>query len=296
MNASGANFRFSVLVLVSVILINIDAHTNTLSPVRALSGLLITPLQQLVLIPSQFAEWIGGRAISTPELRDQLTQVKNANLQLRVRQQQISSLQAENHRLRQLLSASPRGLNRVMLAELVDVSLEPYSQSLLLNKGLSQEVFLGQPVLDAQGVMGQVVQTSYYRSAVALITDPGQTVPVMIERNGFRALTVGVGQSDQLDVPYLNRNTDIRKGDLLITSGMGGRFPYGYPVATVRTVTVDVNEPFLRIIAEPIAKLNYSREVLLAWPGDTPAPIDPPGAVVVSEKQTSGDTPNVAGQ
>ena len=97
-------------------------------------------------------------------------------------------------------------------------------------------------------------------------------------------------------MPYLNRNTDIRKGDLLITSGMGGRFPYGYPVATIRTVTVDVNEPFLRVIAEPIAKLNYSREVLLAWPGDIPEPIDTPDAIGVSEKQISGDTPNVAGQ
>ena len=268
MKAFGANFKFAVLLLVTVVLINIDAHTNSFSPVRALAGLMVTPLQQLVLVPSRFGNWIEGRAISVPELRDELTQIKQINLLLRVRQQQITSLQAENRRLRQLLSASPRGLERVMLAELVDVNLEPYSQNLLLNKGLFAQAYVGQPVLDAQGVMGQIVQTSYYRSAVALITDPGQTIPVMIERNGYRVLTVGTGNSAQLDVPYLNRNTDIRKGDLLITSGMGGRFPYGYPVATVQTVTVDVNEPFLKIIAEPVAKLNYSREVLLAWPGE----------------------------
>jgi rod shape-determining protein MreC len=259
-----------LLVFVSVLLINIDAHTQALAPVRALFGLIATPFHQLVLWPDKLSTWFAGRAMSTPELLDELDELRGLNLQLQVRQQQIDGLQAENRRLRQLLSASPQGLDRVMLAELVDVSLEPFSQTMLINKGLLDDVYTGQPVLDAAGVMGQVTRTSYLKSAVALITDPGQTIPVIVERNGFRALTTGTGSQNNLNVPYLDRNTDIRKNDLLLTSGMGGRFPYGYPVATVREVTVDVNEPFLQVRAEPVARLGFSREVIMVWPGELP--------------------------
>ena len=270
----GANLRFFLLLFVSVLLINVDAHTRAFAPVRAIAGFLVTPLQQLVLLPGQLSDWVSTRAISSDELLIRFQALNYSNLELKARQQQIQALEAENRRLRQLLEASPRGLERVMLAELEDVSLEPFSQNVLINKGLFQQVYEGQPVLDAAGVMGQVTRTSYLKSSVALITDPGQTVPVMVERNGFRAFTSGIGHTSELDVPYLDRNTDIRKDDLLITSGMGGRFPYGYPVAVVKAVTVDVNEPFLKVVAEPVAQLGYSREVLLVWPGELP-PADP---------------------
>lgn len=247
-----------------------DAHTHALAPVRALLGLTVAPLQELVLVPRRFAEWVSLRAISESELLDKVEDLQAANLTLSARLQRIDGLDAENRRLRELLSASRRGLDRVMLAEIENISLEPFTQSVLVNKGLADGVYEGQPVLDSRGVMGQVVRTSYLKSAVSLVTDPGQTIPVMLERNGLRALTSGTGSRQLLDVPFLDRNTDIRRGDLLITSGLGGRFPYGYPVAIVREVTVDVNEPFLNISAEPVARLGYSREVLLAWPGAEP--------------------------
>lgn len=275
MQHSGANLRFLILVFVSVLLINVDSYTRTLEPVRAVLGLVATPLQELVLVPRRIGEWLSLRALSEPEMLERLDALEQENLRLAARLQQVDALTAENRRLRELLSASRRGLDRVMLAEIEDISFEPFTQSVLINKGISEQVYEGQPVLDAHGVMGQVVRTSYFKSAVSLVTDPGQTVPVMVERNGFRALTSGTGSENSLDVPYLDRNTDIRRGDLLLTSGMGGRFPYGYPVARVLEVTVDVNEPFLKIEAEPVARLGFSREVLLVWPAPLPKPIGP---------------------
>ncbi len=287
MHQSRVNFRFLILVFVSVLLINVDAHTRAVAPLRALLGMVVLPLHELVLIPERFSNWISSRAISTPELREELTQSRQVILELKARQQLLESVEAENLRLRQLLSSSRKGLDRVMLAELVDVSLEPFTQSVLINRGLVDEIYEGQPVLDAFGVVGQVTRTSYLRSAVSLVTDPGQTIPVLNERNGLRAVTRGSGSERGLEVPFLDRNSDIRKGDLLLASGMGGRFPHGYPVAVVRGVTVDVNEPFLRIVAEPIAKLGYSREVLLVWPGEFP-PIRTPETVNPEETPTEG--------
>lgn len=276
MHQSGANLRFLVLVFVSVLLINVDTHTRTLAPVRAVLGIAVWPLQELVMAPRRIGEWVSLRAMSEPELLDRVDTLADENLQLSAQLQQIDALDAENRRLRELLSASRRGLDRVMLAEIEDISFEPFTQSVLINRGLSSGIYEGQPVLDAHGVMGQVVRTAYLKSAVSLVTDPGQTVPVMVERNGLRALTTGSGSERLLEVPYLDRNTDIRRDDLLVTSGMGGRFPYGYPVARVLEVTVDVNEPFLKIAAEPVARLGYSREVLLVWPGDPPEPVTGP--------------------
>ncbi len=265
-----------MLLFVSVLLINVDTHTRALAPVRAVLGIAVAPLQSLALLPRRAGEWVSLRAMSEPELLDRLDELEDERLRLSAELQRAESLEAENRRLRELLSASRRGLDRVMLAEIEDISFEPSVQSVLINKGIAHQVYEGQPVLDAHGVMGQVVRTSYLKSAVSLVTDPGQTVPVMVERNGLRALTTGGGSLDRLDVPYLDRNTDIRRGDVLVTSGMGGRFPYGYPVARVLEVTVDVNEPFLRIVAEPVARLGYSREVLLVWPGEPPEPVDLP--------------------
>lgn len=272
MQHSGANLRFLILVFVSVLLINLDSYTRTLEPVRAVLGLVVTPLQELVLVPRKVGRWVSLRALSEPEVVEEVERLKEENLVLSSRLQKVDALMAENRRLRELLAASRRGVDRVMLAEIEDISFEPFTQSVLVNRGIADKVYEGQPVLDAFGVMGQVVRTSYLKSAVSLVTDPGQTIPVMVERNGLRALTSGTGSERELEVPYLDRNTDIRRGDLLVTSGMGGRFPYGYPVARVLEVTVDVNEPFLKIRAEPVARLGFSREVLLVWPGALPEP------------------------
>ena len=179
--------------------------------------------------------------------------------------QKYEALQAENMRLRDLLDSSFKIGDRVLVAELSSVDLDPYKQQVVINKGATSGVFVGQPVLDARAVMGQVIGTTPFSSTVLLITDTSHALPVQVLRNGLRTIAVGTGRIDELKLPYLPTNSDIVEGDLLVTSGLGGKFPPGYPVATVTRIDRSPDEPFSNVQAEPRAHLDRSREVLLVW-------------------------------
>ena len=153
----------------------------------------------------------------------------------------------------------------------MSVNLDPYKHQIVINKGELNQTYPGQPLLDADGVMGQVVHVGPYTSTAVLITDTSHAIPVQVNRNGLRTIALGSGTINRLELPYLPNNSDILVGDLLITSGLGGRFPPGYPVATVSTIEQDPGQAFARITATPMAKLDRSREVLLVWPGDIEA-------------------------
>jgi rod shape-determining protein MreC len=168
-------------------------------------------------------------------------------------------------RLRDLLGSSFRIGERVLIAEILAVDLDPGHQQVVINKGSSSGVFVGQPVLDANAVMGQVVRTNPFSSTVLLITDSDHALPVELNRNGLRTIARGAGVGQDLELLYIPKNADVRIGDLLVTSGMGGRFPRGYPVARVTAVRHDPNDPFTVVTAEPTARLDRSREVLLVW-------------------------------
>lgn len=187
------------------------------------------------------------------------------NLLLKARLQQFEALEAENARLRDLLGSSLDVSERVLIAEIMAVELAPYRQQVMVNKGTNSGVFVGQPVLDANAVMGQVIRANPLSSVVLLITDADHALPVEINRNGLRTIAAGTGLSQDLDLLYIPKNADIQVGDLLVTSGMDGRFPSGYPVARVKTVRQDPDNPFTTVIAEPTARLDRSREVLLVW-------------------------------
>jgi rod shape-determining protein MreC len=180
----------------------------------------------------------------------------------------LEALEAENKRLRDLLGSAARVADRAVVAELVEVSLEPFTRKIVVAKGSRDSVYLGQPVIDAYGIIGQVTEVGPYASKATLITDPGHAIPVLVNRNGLRTIVFGTGAPDRVNVPYLTATADIREGDLLVSSGMGGRFPPGYPVAQVTAVVKDPNEAFLKISAKPMARLNYGKEVLLIWPGE----------------------------
>jgi rod shape-determining protein MreC len=166
-----------------------------------------------------------------------------------------------------MLGSATRVAERALAAELIEISQEPFARKIVIARGEHDGAFVGQPVIDAHGVMGQVTQALSAQSRVTLITDPGHAVPVLVNRNGLRALVFGTGNPDKVNVPYLTAAADIREGDLLVSSGMGGTFPAGYPVATVSRIVNDPNEPFLEIDARPVARLNHSKQVLLIWPG-----------------------------
>lgn len=168
-------------------------------------------------------------------------------------------------RLRDLLGSSFKIGDRVLIAELMSVDLDPYRQQVLVNKGASSGVFIGQPVLDANAVMGQVVHVNPLTATVLLITDASHGLPVQVNRNGLRTVAQGTGIVNRIELLYLPKNADVRVGDLLVTSGLGGHFPPGYPVARISEVRREPGKPFATVAAEPTARLDRSREVLLVW-------------------------------
>ena len=234
------------------------------------------PILWLAAQPSRIARTLDGRLADEADLRERNALLERENLELRGRMQRFHALQVENRRLRDLLGASLRIENRILIAELLQVELDPYRQQVLVDKGSAAGVYIGQPVLDANAVMGQVVSTSPVSARVLLITDADHALPVQINRNGLRTIATGTGLINELRLPHLPKNADVRAGDLLVTSGLGGVFPPGYPVARVTQVGDDPNSAFATVLAEPTARLDRSHEVLLVWTLD---PVGPARAV-----------------
>ena len=185
---------------------------------------------------------------------------------LRARLQKYEALVQENDRLRQLMQASSRLEAEVQLARILAVDLDPYKQLVTINKGTRDDVFVGQPMLDARGVMGQVTETTHLNAIGMLISDPSHALPVQVNRNGLRTLAVGTGNPSLLELKFIPTSADIIVGDKLSTSGLGGRFPAEYPVAEVTRIDRTPGEPFAYIEARPLAHLDRSQEVMLVVP------------------------------
>ena len=225
----------------------------------------VYPLHVVANLPLQISNWTAELFSTKSQLYAENQKLKRDNLILQAQQQKFAALENENIRLRDLLESSLKVKDRVLIAELVSVDLDPYKHQILINKGFNSDVFDGQPVLDANAVMGQITHVTPYTSTVLMITDPRHSLPIQILRTGQRAIAVGTGDIDKLNIPHLPNNTDIQVGDLLVTSGLGGRFPPGYPVATVTEAKRVEGKAFIDIVATPNAQLNHAREVLLVW-------------------------------
>lgn len=244
----------------------LDHRQHHLEGIRAGLAVVVYPLQYLVDLPFAAAGWASEALASRHHLLDENAQLRQEQLALRFKLQKLDALESENQRLRSLLQSSSRKWERVLIAELLQVDFDPFRHMVLLNKGSNDGVFEGHPLLDAHGVLGQVVHVSPLSSSAILITDPSHAVPVQVNRNGLRSLAVGTGEEGLLDIPHLPNNADIQVGDLLITSGLGLRFPPGYPVARVSHIEKDPTKPYASVQATPLAHLKRTREVLLVWP------------------------------
>jgi rod shape-determining protein MreC len=267
--ATPATVRVMVLVALSVALMLVDHRTQQLERLRNILLTAVYPIMFISTIPQEVIRGITGSMETSDNLQTDNESLRQENLLLRSRLEKLHSLEADNRRLKRLLGQSEQIAEHVLLAELVEVSLEPYTQKISLNKGSSDDVYVGQPVINGDGVIGQVVHTSQFQSTVTLLTDPGSAIPVMVMRNGLRGVLFGTGVRNKLAMPYLTADADIRIGDLLISSGMGGRFPTGYPVATVTEVRQEQSDEFLTINTLPVTQLDHGREVLLIWPETT---------------------------
>ncbi len=269
-------------MVISVVLMTVDHRFHHLDNIRATLSVLVYPVQYLVNLPVAGADWASEAFASRTRLEEQNRKLRTHNLLLQVQAQKISALEAENIRLRELLQSSRKVGERVLIAELLAVDVDPYTRRIVINKGSRDNIYPGQPILDAEGVMGQVIHVGPFSSIAMLITDPSHELPVQVNRNGLRTIAVGTGAAGRLELHHLPNNADITEGDLLVSSGLGGVFPPDYPVATVVAVHTDPHQPFATVEAEPLARLELSREVLLVWregnnqatAGPTPAPLE----------------------
>ena len=261
-------------MLLSIALLVLDHRFHHLEQLRSTLTFVTYPLHYLADLPFSTSRWLEETTSSRSQLLHDNRELRNQNLRLLAELQKYESLQAENLRLRDQLDSSFKIGDRVLVAELSSVDLDPYKQQVIINKGAASGAFAGQPVLDAHAVMGQVINAMPFSSTVLLITDTSHALPVQVLRNGLRTIAVGTGRIDELNLPYLPTNSDIIEGDLLVTSGLGGKFPPGYPVATVTRVDRSPDAPFSRVQAEPQAHLDRSREVLLVWTVPNQLPSD----------------------
>ncbi|MDT8281789.1 MAG: rod shape-determining protein MreC [Gammaproteobacteria bacterium] len=262
---SSATIRMVVLVVASITLMTVDHRWHSLERVRgALSGILY-PLQYTIDLPIRLFYWADESLSTRQLLLEKNREYEARHLENRVQLQKLDIIDRENDRLRKLLGAIPKTTERLLIAEIISVDVDPYRQIILLNKGSSNDVYQGQPIIDAQGVMGQIIHVGPLSSSAILITDVSHATPVQVNRTGLRTIAFGSGKIDQLNLRYLPHNADIKEGDLLITSGLGGTFPANFPVAIVSKVERPGGEPFAVVEARPHAQLDKSREVLLVW-------------------------------
>jgi len=246
-------------------LIVADHRQHHFDTLRSTLSVLVYPLHYLASLPDILGRAVEGRLANEQILRENNESLRRDNLALKARLQKLDALEAENMRLRDLLGSSFKIGDRVLIAELLSVDLDPYRQQVMINKGSTSGVFVGQPVLDANAVMGQVVRVNPFSATVLLITDASHALPVQINRNGLRTVAAGTGLINRLELPHVQNNADVQVGDLLVTSGLGGHFPPGYPVARVGEVRREPGQPFATVIAAPTARLDRSLEVLLVW-------------------------------
>jgi rod shape-determining protein MreC len=263
-----------------VALMAVDHRQNHLETIRGTVSTVIYPLQLAADVPASLMGMLSSAMTSQRDLRRELEELKQERLFLEAELQRMAALEAENERLRRLFESSRALDERLEIAEILSVDLDPFSRQVVLNKGSQQELYRGQPVLDRDGVMGQLTHVGPLSSTAMLLTDPAHAIPVQINRTGRRAIAVGTGSAERLDVPYIPNNADIETGDLLVTSGLGGRFPPGYPVARVTNIEPRPGESYARVDAEPLARIHRVREVLLVWSdqGNNPAEEAPTGA------------------
>lgn len=257
--------RLLVLTVLSVALMVVDARFTLLKPVRSQMSLVLMESYWITDLPQRLWQGVASQFGSRTELVAENEKLKTENLLLQGRMQKLAALTEQNVRLRELLNSSALVNEKVEVAELIGMDPNPFTHRILINKGERDGVVLGQPVLDARGLMGQVVELMPYTSRVLLLTDTTHSIPVQVNRNGLRAIASGTGNPERLELRHVADTADIKEGDLLVSSGLGQRFPAGYPVATVKEVIHDSGQPFAIVRAVPTAALNRSRYLLLVF-------------------------------
>lgn len=273
-----------------------DSRFDYLSTLRYYAAMVVTPVHYVAALPSRAAAGVSGLFETRLDLQERVIQLEDELLMQRYQLQKLEHLTAENRRLNQLLSASAIVDERVERAQLIGESPDPYVKRILINKGRNAGAYVGQPVLDAYGLMGQVVEVEPLNSWVLLISDVQHATPVQVNRNGLRAIAAGVNDTQHLlTLNNIPNTADIMAGDILVTSGLGGKFPAGYPVGVVETVTPDPGQPFATVVVVPTAQIDRSRNLLLVFDQPAQASAGLRGDGVAEQWQTTMPAEEAAG-
>ena len=257
-----------------------------LTAVRGSVDWLLQPLHWAGNVPGDLAH-AGGELKNYRELLEENKQLRASQLTAQARLLKLDALEAENRRIRQLMASSSALDQKVLIAEIIATTQSPCRHQITLNKGAGEGVYFGQAVVDAYGIMGQVIRVNPTSSIALLVTDPSHGIPVEVNRTGLQTVARGGGDGRVLTLPYLPGNADVKVGDLLVSSGLGGRFPAGYPVGEIFDIRRTTGEHFMEATAYPSARLNQGRQALLVWSSAPPA---------VSAPQVADDAAGLAAQ
>ena len=243
-----------------------DYNYEVMSSMRSKLSIITSPIYWVANFPSELGEWASTHLATRSSLQAENQRLQAESLILQSKVQKLAAMTAEVNRLRQLLNTADKNLNEsVLVADLVSASPDPARHEVVINKGLADNVYVGQPVLDSEGLMGQVTEVSQFHSRVLLITDVRHSVPIQVVSNGVRGIADGSGSMDSLQLRHVPATMEIKVGDKLVSSGLGQRFPIGYPVGEVTEIKRDPGQPFIDVIVRPFAKLNQARHLLLVF-------------------------------
>jgi len=291
---TGLLLRCVLYSLLALGLMIVDKRYDHLGKIRRLLSIVAYPVQVAVASPFEGWNWFRESVTTRETLRADKAQLE---AQLRVAQfrlQRYEALEAETQRLRALRDSTTEVSSRFIIGDIMDVDLDAFRARVLVDKGARDGVYVGQAVLDLGGVFGQVARVEQLTSEVILVSDAAHAIPVQINRNGLRTIAVGTGDSSHLKLPYLPTSADVIAGDLLVTSGLGGSFPAGYPVGTVAEVKRDPAQSLADVDVRPAAHLDRSRELMFVWlkPGAVlPATAVAPAASAPTDTARSAAVP-----
>ena len=255
--------RLILVLCCSIALIFFDHKMSSFDTVRGYLQSLVSPLQYMANAPKQMMTWAADNLVIRQQLMAENQAYRENELRFKAQEKELTIIKQENERLRLLLSSPVRGEIKKMVATIISVDSDPYNHQVVINRGASDGVYEGQPLLDDEGIVGQVLLVGAHSSRVLLITDLSVAVPVRVQRNGVRLIASGSGRIDRLIHNFVPHSADIQQGDLLVTSGLGGKYPEGYPVAKVIFVKADESREFATIYSQPVAQIDRLRYLLL---------------------------------
>ncbi len=258
--------RLLMMLTISAALIFFDHKMGSFELVRGYLQSIVSPMQYIANTPKQVMTWTAENLVTRKALMEENQALKINELRYQEQLMQLNIVKQENDRLRSLLASPLRSEMKKMVAEIISVDSDPYTHQVVINRGANDGVYEGQPVVDHEGVIGQVLLVGTTSSRVILVTDVTHAVPVRISRNGIRMVASGSGRIDRISHAFVPHSADVKVGDVLVTSGLGDKYPEGYPVSIVTLVRKDESRPFAQVLSTPIARIDRLRYLLLLWP------------------------------